>query len=264
MFRLFCAIVVTFTLLACKRRVDPPKSDVVATTSGNVSPGPHPTGASAPRPAWSWIEAEAHGEHFRMRRFSFRLSEVSMRVVDMRLSRDVEGALTQSAKGLFAINGGFFGTDGAAVGLSVSNGKVLSRFSRTMSGGVLTIQDDRAVLHETEHFDEKTSYDFAVQCRPRLVVDSRVNIRGDDGKRSERSALCIREGGAVLDATIAVNDLGGPSLLALAEYLRTLGCEEALNLDGGPSTGASWRENGGILAHKPRGPVRHALVVVEK
>jgi hypothetical protein len=39
------------------------------------------------------------------------------------------------------------------------------------------------------------------------------------------------------------------------------GCEGALNLDGGPSTGVAWREGGKIHALAPRGPLRHAIAV---
>ncbi len=223
---------------------------------------------AAPAPIWEWTNHEAHGETFRTRRFSFRLREVGFVVGDMRLGRDFETALTQTPKSMFAINGGFFGLDGAPVGLSASRGQRLSKFSPTMSGGVLTIDSrDHAELHETETFDERKSFPFAVQCRPRLVVHGTVNIKGDDGKRSERSALCIRDGGAVLEAVIAVSPgdaATGPSLLALAEYMSTIGCDDALNLDGGPSTGAAWRETGRVVSQKARGPVRQALVAVEK
>ena len=34
---------------------------------------------------------------------------------------------------------------------------------------------------------------------------------------------------------------GGPSLFRLARWLVAEGCEDALILDGGPSTGAAWR-----------------------
>jgi len=56
----------------------------------------------------------------------------------------------------------------------------------------------------------------------------------------------------------------GPSLFALAGYLARAGCESALNLDGGPSTGVAWREDGGVRLLPPRAPVRHAVVIREK
>ena len=68
-----------------------------------------------------------------------------------------------------------------------------------ISGGVLTVGPTGAALHETESFVLPPHVRFAVQCRPRLVVDGRVNIRSDDGRRAYCTALCIRESGARLD-----------------------------------------------------------------
>ncbi len=50
----------------------------------------------------------------------------------------------------------------------------------------------------------------------------------------------------------------GPTLLELATQLQASGCEEALNLDGGPSTAARWPT--GHLP--PRGPLPYALHLV--
>ena len=259
--------------LGCSRHESKPSSDAlaaptatVAATAGGTASASKAVLSAAPTAGWEYRDAEAHGELFRARRFTFRLREMGFVVVDMRLGRDFEAALGRTPRAMFAVNGGFFGTGGAPVGLSVSGGQRLSRFSPTMSGGVLTIDEhNHAELHETEAFDDTRTFPFAVQCRPRLVVHGAVNIKGDDGKRSERAALCLRENGAVIDAVIAVNradDPSGPSLLALAEHMKWLGCDDALNLDGGPSVGIAWREGGRILGQKARGPVRQALVAV--
>jgi uncharacterized protein YigE (DUF2233 family) len=160
------------------------------------------------------------------------------------------------------VNGGFFDPRGNPIGLAVSDGKVLSNFSPGMSGGVLWIRDGVARLTATE--DYRTGpVDFAIQCRPRLVVGSQVNIRSDDGHRAPRTAICIRPGGRSLeiDTTSENAEDLGPTLRELASELANLGCEEALNLDGGPSTGWAAREDGGVSFDPPLGAVRHAVVV---
>ena len=129
-----------------------------------------------------------------------------------------------------------------------------------MSGGVLWIKDGVAHLTATEEY-RPDPVDFAVQCKPRLVVGSRVNIRSDDGRRAPRTALCLRKAGASIEADVALGDGddGGPTLMELATELADASCEEALNLDGGPSTGwaSRWGRTDRLLsparAGSPRG-----------
>lgn len=52
----------------------------------------------------------------------------------------------------------------------------------------------------------------------------------------------------------------GPTLYTFARELLAEGCRDALNLDGGPSTGVAWRAPEGVRALLPRRGVRHALV----
>ncbi|MEM1418286.1 MAG: phosphodiester glycosidase family protein, partial [Myxococcota bacterium] len=53
---------------------------------------------------------------------------------------------------------------------------------------------------------------------------------------------------------------GGPTLLELARELAAAGCEQALNLDGGPSTGLVTATRTDL----PRGPVRHVVVIAPR
>jgi len=141
----------------------------------------------------------------------------------------------------------------------------VSRLAPALSGGVVTWDGDRAKLWESESFAMPDGARFAVQCRPRLVVAGAPNVKSDDGHRSERTALCLRDGGRSIDVVIVKGASGGggesagPSLFALGRYLAQRGCEDALNLDGGPSTGVAWRENGAIRVLAPARPVRHAV-----
>ena len=192
---------------------------------------------------------------------SLEAYELAIEDVGMTTALD---AVLEKTGGDLVVNGGFFDDKGKALGLTMSNGIRLSPLAKKLSGGVLTVAGDRkkAELFETESFDPPEGLKFAVQCRPRLVVRREANVKSDDGKRSERTALCLRDGGKTIEALVVKGGEGGPSLFALGKWLATHGCEEALNLDGGPSTGAAWREDGTgekkLLA--PRGPIRHAIV----
>ena len=93
----------------------------------------------------------------------------------------------------------------------------------------------------------------AVQCGP-LLVDpgGRMGIRRNDFDRQNRTAICLRPGSIVV-----VVAEGGLSLFELAEVLSAsqanggLGCDVALNLDGGPSTQAVFRSEKERMAVPP-------------
>jgi uncharacterized protein YigE (DUF2233 family) len=178
--------------------------------------------------------------------------------------------LRAEANLLVAANGGFFDPQLQASGLLVSGRVVLARERSGGGSGVLAIAQRRArLLQRGARLPAKT--DFAVQCGPRLIEpDGSVGIRNDDGQRAARTVACIRNGGQELDLVVVMSkgQLGdGPGLLQLARWLseplapeERSGCEAALNLDGGPSTGiliAGVPE----LFRAPLGPVPFALLV---
>lgn len=202
-----------------------------------------------------------------IRSWSFELARYEIRIEDVEMTTALDDVLVRTSSDL-VVNGGFFDPEGKPVGLAVSEGVILSRLRPALSGGVFVISGDRARVEAAEKFslegasDDASPIHVALQCRPRLVVDHKPNVKSDDGKRAERTALCTRDDGARVDVVVVKGDDGespGPSLFALAKNLATRGCESALNLDGGPSTGVAWREGAGVRLLAPRGPVRHAV-----
>jgi uncharacterized protein YigE (DUF2233 family) len=199
---------------------------------------------------------------YSVRAWSFGLDRYELRIEDAGMTTALDAVLVRSGAEL-VVNGGFFDPQGKPVGLAVSDGAVLSRLGKNLSGGVLTSDGAHAELLASEGFVFPDGGTFAIQCRPRLVVDRSANVKSDDGKRAERTALCTRDAGRTVDVVIVRgSDDGespGPSLFALARHLADAGCESALNLDGGPSTGIAWREGNGVKLLAPRGPVRHVV-----
>lgn len=207
--------------------------------------------------------------------WSFALDRYDLRIEDANMTTALDSVLTKSGAEL-VVNGGFFDPDGKGVGLAMSEGAILSKLKTSLSGGVMTSDGSRARLFATEGFSlvdggaDAETPTFAIQCRPRLVVESAANVKSDDGKRAERTALCLREDGRRVDVIIVRrSDDGespGPSLFALAKHLASDGCEAALNLDGGPSTGVAWRDKatGAVTLIAPRGPVRYVVAFREK
>lgn len=230
--------------------------------------GSAPTAVAAPagiRPIVSH-HASPGGRAFRLHEFRVTLAEAELRVVDVRMARALDRVLERLGAAL-VVNGGYYGLRGEPEGLAITEGRVVSQFLARLGGGVIAARDGRARLLDAERDPVpcEGEAEFAVQCKPRLVVDGRPNVRSDDGRRADRTALCLRAGGTVLDVVVARSDDadggGGPTLYRFARLLAERGCEDALNLDGGPSTGVAWREARGIRFLAPRSPVRHALAV---
>jgi hypothetical protein len=206
------------------------------------------------------VEAGTPRATFVTRRAAFPVQDVSLTVEDLHMSRRIDLTLAQSSAEV-VVNGGFFDEKGDPIGLAVSAGKSLSKLAPQMSGGVLTIAHGTARLVASEDYAGEPA-EFAIQCRPRLVVQSRVNIRSDDGRHAARTALCIKNEGRDIEVVVAgLEERAEPTLLELAVELRDDGCEEALNLDGGPSSGWASRIEGGSAVDLPRAPVRHAVAV---
>jgi hypothetical protein len=250
------AIAILFAPPACKRRTTESDRARVPAAAGGA---PAPADDSSAEAGDAIVEdARTH----RVRTWSFSLDGFVMSIEDVGMTTSL-GAVLERTGAELVVNGGFFDPAGKALGLAVSDGAVLSRLSTAMSGGVVTSDGERARLWETETFTMPEHLRFAIQCKPRLVVDGGLNIKRDDGQRSERTALCLRDGGKTVDVVIVRDEggeLGGPSLFALGRYLVRRGCEGALNLDGGPSTGVAWREESVVRALAPRKGVRHAVV----
>jgi hypothetical protein len=147
-----------------------------------------------------------------------------------------------------AVNGGFFENDGSASGLLLSRGRFLGRLHPHAGSGVLFVEGGRASLVPTYRATEPATAELGLQCGPRLIEPGgAIGIVHDDRKRAARTAACIRKDGHELDVVVSFtrnSDRDGPGLLELAEWLAVpiapgdeSGCEAALNLDGGPSTG---------------------------
>jgi len=240
------------------------------TSCGNEAPSPLPVSVTTPitpPPATASHSAPelvperttTDGHEVLVFRVDLRRAQVT--IADLAMSTDLEGVLSRTG-GSLAVNGGFFTPDTRPEGLAVSEGRELSTKSLDLGGGVLTIARRRARLFAVEDYSAPDELDFAIQCRPRLVVGGAQHVKKHDGREAERTALCLRDG-ATLEVVIAHGTTGrrGPTLSAWSGLLAARGCEGALNLDGGPSTGAAWREGGTLKAVSPRAGIRHAVVV---
>lgn len=229
-----------------------------ASAASPVEPAPGAPGAPITEEVTS-IKGEGA---FQLHVFTLGLTGARLRMVDVHMSKDLASVLAQTGASL-VVNGGFFDRGQAPEGLVISEGRQLSARSDTLGGGVLAVAGGLATLLPAEGYVPAPGVTFAVQARPRLVEDGKSGIVRDDGKAAPRTALCVREAGRTLEVVVARGEAAGagPTLALLADMLVSRGCQWALNLDGGPSTGAAWRGPDGAHDLPPRAPVRHALAL---
>ena len=246
-------VVVALRSPAAPATAPAPSAAVVAPPPPSATIATIPARARAITPEIS----AADDEDVALEVFSLRVAETHIDVVDLAMGRDLAAALAQRSASL-AVNGGYFAPSTEAEGLVIVGGHTLSPFSPTLGGGVVVVRGGRAELRDAIGFSPPNDADFAIQARPRLVVAGAVNLHGDDGRKAERTALCVLDEGRRIEVVVA-HGKTGPTLTLLAEMLVSRGCEDALNLDGGPSTGAAWQGAERVEVRPPRAGIRHAL-----
>jgi hypothetical protein len=176
-------------------------------------------------------------------RFRIPLARTRIAFVDLRYETPLIEALGEHT---LVINGGYwaYGGRGRIIqGLLAVDGKQLAPLVRKAGGGVLSVRGGRAQLTAAESWHEQPDAELLLQCKPRLVGEGKLIPQLDKRRHAPRTALCIRDDGAVLDAYLTDPDVR-PTLAELGAFLLAEGCSDALNLDGGPSTAAVFRVPG--------------------
>jgi len=201
---------------------------------------------------------------YRIFRWSLPLARVELDLRRLPTGRGVRRTLTRTHAKL-VVNAGFFDSHGHTLGLSVAKGRQHSPYSARLGGGVVTVRRGVAELHSAVGFETPEDTEFALQAKPRLVVDGEALPMHGVQVRADRTGLCLRDEGRTLDIVVArsrhPNGHGGPTLRQFARALEAMGCEAALNLDGGRSTAAAWRHRGRLHVLPPRDVIRQVIVV---
>ena len=178
--------------------------------------------------------------------------------------RDTVRSITRQEGLILGVNASYFDEKERPLGLLIDKGKKIQKL-RNVDWGVFQVTKAGAptIVHARDYV-VRPDTDAAVQAGPRLVVDGKVlKLKPQIARRtavcvdrSERVVLVVTEGGLFLRdiAELMAKDVGSGGL----------GCKNALNLDGGPSTQAaftlgtdSWDLYGGssvpvVLGIQPR------------
>lgn len=137
------------------------------------------------------------------------------------------------AKGLLAVNGGFFDNQYQPLGLRISNYEKKNALKTISWWGVFYIKNHQAYIRSLRDFHPGKNIEFAIQSGPRLLVDGEP-LALKPGI-AERSALGIDKDKEVI---ILVTENAAMTTAELAKQMQEapLFCSDAINLDGGSST----------------------------
>lgn len=174
--------------------------------------------------------------------------------------------------GLVAFQGGFFDMDDrkrlSPAGALVVDGIVRNSTFNRQSGAFVRIDGKYDILWAKDVV-ALSKYTTVLQSGPVLVEALGVNgIKSNDFDRLNRSAICLREGSIVL-VSLHSKTGRGLSLFEFAELLATarnnggVGCQRALNLDGGPSTQFAFK-NGAEVKFVPGLWNAHNALIVRR
>lgn len=139
---------------------------------------------------------------------------------------------------VFAMNGGMYKPDGSPQGLFIENQKTLSPLD-TSSGngnfylkpnGVFYITTDNVpVICKTTDFADNGKIKYATQSGPMLVINGQIHAAFNEGSAN----LNIRNGAGILPGKIVfVMSKKKINFYDFANYFKSLGCKNALYLDG--------------------------------
>jgi len=135
--------------------------------------------------------------------------------------------------GNLTFNGGFFDDKLHPLGLRISNYQTLNLLKPISWWGIFYLRKQQAKIQAAKSFHPQKDIEFAVQSGPRLLISGK-SPRLHPGF-AERTALCILPNHEIV---VVISQYFPLSLQQLADILKAspLGCQDALNLDGGSST----------------------------
>ncbi|UMB60685.1 phosphodiester glycosidase family protein [Lutibacter sp. A80] len=178
-----------------------------------------------------------------------------------------------------AINGGFFNMkDGGSVTYFEVNDTVINKTSNPnnkLMDGAIIIKNDFDItleLANSDHYYEASKQEAAVLITGPLLLQNSKALKLPDMKfvnnRHPRTCLCKTEESVIL-ITIdgRQKEAHGMNLMETQDYLKTLNCIDAINLDGGGST-TMWLQDKGIVNFPSditgERPVANALLIIDK
>ena len=141
------------------------------------------------------------------------------------------------------MNGGIFEPGGVPSGLLIQNGKVLNPVNRNKGEGNFFLQPNgifligstgAAVIRTDEYPLKDITIQQSVQSGPLLMRQGKVHpaFNANSTSRLHRNGVGVTRKGEVVFAMTDFHSPKFPNLYEFAQLFRTLGCDDALFLDG--------------------------------
>ncbi len=172
--------------------------------------------------------------------FSGHAFKIDLNVAELRLvpaggpsSRRTVEEIVAPYTAVVAINASFFDREGRAMGLAVDEGRLIAAGKRR-SWGALVVDDKKARIVLGAEVNDPLEHRLVVQGIPRLVVGGKIQQLKP--QLAERTAVCAEGSVVVLVVSTKAETTAFAGFLADPADKGGLGCWDALNLDGGPST----------------------------
>jgi Phosphodiester glycosidase len=203
----------------------------------------------------------ADAEPFSGHAFRIDLEVAELRLIpagDPPLRRTVEQIVAPYPV-VVAANASFFDKEGRAMGLAVDEGRIMVPSNRR-AWGALVVDGTQGRIMLGADIQDPLGHRLIVQGIPRLVVGGRVLQLKP--QIAERTAVCAGGNTVVLVVSTMVEANAFARFLADPPDRGGLGCSDALNLDGGPSTQLAVKLPGLVLSLPGGWGVPNALVVV--
>lgn len=169
----------------------------------------------------------------------FSPKTATLRVIDDPEAQTALADAMQRANAVAGVNGGYFAPDYGAVGLLITDGRVVApmRKARLLSG-VVSAVNGRVQVQRAAEFSMKSKPAAARQCGP-FLVERGAPVPGLNNTKAARRTF-VGIGGADRAAIgysshVTLAQLG--AILATPGVLPDLKMQRALNLDGGSSSG---------------------------
>ena len=210
---------------------------IVNCAGGGAAEGEPPRFSTvAPGIAHSTFEVPVDGaDPFAGHAFKIDLDAADLRLVPAGgpSSRRTVQKIVAAYPAVVAINASFFDTEGRAMGLAVDEGRSTGG-GRRSSWGALVVEGRKARIIAGADLSDQRVPRLVVQGLPRLVIGG--NVPGLKPQLAERSAVCAEGSVVVLVVSTKAESTAFARFLADSPDKGGLGCRDALNLDGGPST----------------------------